>query len=285
MEDQDEHEYTAFESFDIIAKDGTQLHAVSWNVEHPVGVICLVHGLGEHSGRYDHVAKFFNDNKMSVYAFDHRGHGKSKGKRGHMPHQDAVLDDVEDLLKSARAEHNDAPIVLYGHSFGGNIVANYILKRNTNELRVAILSSSWLRLAKDPPSWQLILARVMVRLLPSFTQSNGLATSYLSKDPEVVKAYEEDPLVHDKISAKLFFETYHSGIWAIEHAPSLKIPTLVFHGDADQITSPEGSSAFHANNTNLTTLKIWEGVMHEPHNDVEQKEVLNFTLEWINGHF
>ena len=270
-------------TFEIIAQDGTKLHGCKWDIENPSAVLCLVHGLGEHSGRYHHVADYLIKNQISVYAFDLRGHGLSRGKRGHTPNHDMLLDDVEDLLKVVRVEHNDIPIILFGHSFGGNIVANYLLKRNTNEIACGILSSPWLKLAITPPAMKVKLAKMMVKVFPSYSESNGLDTNFLTKDPIVNKAYEDDPLVHTRASARLFLDSFEAGEWAITYAADLKIPVLLYHGDDDHITSAEGSREFHTNAPDLTTLKIWPGVRHEPHNDLEQGEVLEFLIGWLKS--
>lgn len=282
MNNTEEQEFPEY--FQIIARDGLELHGIQWNIAEPKAVLCIVHGLGEHSGRYHHVAAFFNERGFDVYAFDLRGHGLSKGKRGHTPSHELLLDDVEDLLKHAREEHNDLPMVLFGHSFGGHIVSNYLLKRNVGELAAGVLSSPWLRLAEEPAKWQVSMAKFMVKLLPSFSQSNGLSTADLSKDTAAVKAYEDDTLVHNKISVRLFLETYNASAWAIDNADMLKKETLAYHGAADKIISPEGTKSFHANSKEFCTLKIWDNVRHEPHNDVESKEVLGYVYDWVKKH-
>ena len=271
------------ENFTLTAKDGTSLYGREWLVENPTAALCLVHGLGEHIGRYEHVAQFFNENGISFFAFDLRGHGHSEGKKGHTPSHDMFLDDVEELLMYARAEYNDIPLILYGHSLGGNIVSNYILKKNVNELAGAIISSPWLSLAQEPPSWQINLARMVSGFLPSLTQSNQLDINQLTHDDQVNLAYKKDPLVHDKISTKLFTECYREGLWALENAHKNKIPLLIYHGSDDAITSAEGSKTFAENAGENVTYTRWEKSKHEPHNDVEKHEVLEKNLDWISN--
>ncbi|MEQ6120808.1 lysophospholipase [Reichenbachiella sp. MALMAid0571] len=267
--------------FNLTAKDGAELKAIAWSSPDPKAVLCIVHGLGEHSGRYQHVAEFFVENNISVFAFDLRGHGKSEGKRGHTPSHEILLDDVEEILKAARAEYNDLPLFLYGHSFGGNIVANYTLIRNTNELSGAILSSSWLKAQIQPSALEFKVAKIINKIFPSFTQGSRFSSSMLTKDAACNDAYENDPLVHRKMSVRLGLESYDAGRWAIKNASRLKIPTLVWHGSEDEITSSEGSKQFAENAGSSASFKLWEGVKHEPHNDLEKEEVLNYLLEWI----
>lgn len=269
------------DEFKIIARDGQELNATSWCCPDPKAVFCIIHGLGEHSGRYQHVAQFLIENQISVFTFDLRGHGKSKGKRGHASSHEILLDDVEELLKTARAEYNDLPLFLYGHSLGGNIVANYILKRNTNELIGAILSSSWLKAQIEPSKMEFKIAKLINKIFPSFTQGSRFSTSMLTKDPECNLAYETDPLVHRKLSVQLGLESYDAGLWAIVNASRLKIPTLVWHGTNDEITSFDGSQEFVQNAGDLTVFRSWVGVKHEPHNDLEKNDVLKYLLQWI----
>lgn len=271
------------EQFSLITNDGLELNATMWSCPSPMAVICIIHGLGEHSGRYSHVAEFFTQNNVSVFAFDLRGHGKSEGPKGHTPSHSHLLDDTEEILKAARAEYNDLPMFLYGHSFGGNIVANYILKRNTNEIAGAILSSSWLIAQIQPTKFEFKLAHLVNRILPTFTQGSRFSSSMLTKDSECNEAYENDPLVHRKMSVRLGLESFDAGLWAIDHASRLKIPTLVWHGSEDEITSPEGSKQFAKNAGELASFKLWEGAKHEPHNDLEKQEVLDYFYQWISN--
>lgn len=270
------------ENFTLTAKDGTSLIGREWLVDHPTSAICMVHGLGEHIDRYEHVAEFFNAQQISFFAIDLRGHGKSEGKRGHTPSHEMLLDDVEELLMYARAEYNDLPLFLYGHSLGGNIVTNYLLRKNTNELTGAIISAPWLALAFEPSGFQIKLAKFFSRILPSLTQPNGLDVKHLTNDDQVNQAYKNDPAVHDKISTRLFTESFREGLWALENTHKLKIPVLMFHGTEDRITSPAASQAFANDAGDLVTYRQWERIKHEPHNDIDKEEVLGFVLEWVN---
>jgi len=271
------------ETIQLLSKDGTPLHGIIWTCPNPKAIVCVVHGLGEHSGRYSHVAEYFTSNDVAVFAYDQRGHGLSGGKRGHTPSYDILLDDVEELLKEARVTHNDLPIFLYGHSFGGNVVANYALIRSTNELSGIILSSPWLKLATEPPAGQVKMAKIVSKILPSLTQPNGLNVEDISTDEAAVEAYSNDPLVHNRISTKLFTEVYNAGLWAIEHADRLKNPMLVFHGTDDNITSAGGSEEFAERAGSLAEFKFWENMKHETHNDLRKEEVISHLHQWISA--
>jgi len=271
------------DEIELRGSDGEQLYGRCWlpDIDDPFIVICLVHGLYEHSGRYESFAGFFVEAGIGVYSIDLRGHGLSAGKRGHIRKYDDFLDDVESLLKVVRREHNDSAIVLYGHSMGGNIVSNYILRNSTSELSAVILSSPWLSLAFEPPKNKVRLAKIMNSIYPSYSEKGMINYEDISKDEAVVRAYQEDPLNQWYISARLFLSIYENGKWAIANAYKLEVPTFVICGGDDKIVSAEASRAFTENAGVKAAYKKFPGVRHEPHNDVERKEVLSEVLNWI----
>lgn len=257
------------------------LFARAWTPETPPrGVVCLVHGLGEHSGRYAPLAAHLNAAGFAVLAFDLRGHGRSGGKRGHFVYADA-LDDITRLVDEAQRRFGAVPRFLYGHSLGGNLVLNYILRRPVEKLHGAVASGPWLRLAFEPPAYKVFLARSVGKLLPTLLQPSGLQPEYLSRDPVVVKAYVEDPLVHDRISAGMFLEAYEAGLWALEHAADLKVPLLLMHGADDHLTSPEASREFCQRAGEKCTFRLWEGMYHEVHNEPGKEEVYRTVVDWL----
>ncbi|MEL6536697.1 MAG: alpha/beta fold hydrolase, partial [Bacteroidota bacterium] len=203
--------------FTLTATDGHALYAKHWLPDDaPKAILVIIHGFYEHLGRYEHVAQGFIDQGYGAYAIDQRGHGQTKGKRGHGV-LSQVLNDIETLLMHVRAEHTTIPIILYGHSWGGCNVSHFLLRKTTNELSGAILSSPWLRLALIPPKGKERLGNIMAKIWPSLTVANQLAPGSLSRDPAVEKAYLDDPLVHIKISAGIFKEITDVGPWIIDH--------------------------------------------------------------------
>jgi len=266
--------------FNLIAEDGNPLVGLCWVPAEPRAVVCLIHGLGEHIGRYDHVARHLNGSEIAVYGIDQRGHGRNPGKKGHASCR-CLWDDVESVMKEARLRHLDLPMFLYGHSWGGNIMINYLLRRNSSEVKGAVLSSPWLQLSFEPTSWQLTLGRWISKIYPGFIQANGLLPEYLSRDASVGEAYLNDPLVHDKISAGLFTEAFSNGQYALDHAEKLSIPVLIMHGTDDSITSASASEAFSKSAAGYSTLKLWTGMRHETHNELGKEEVLDYITQWI----
>jgi len=245
-------------------------------------VIALVHGMGEHSGRYKKLAAFFTEQGYAVIAFDQRGHGKSEGKRGHVSNYSVLIDGIDELLDKAFIQFKDKPIFLYGHSMGGNLVLNYIL-RKPFKVKGAIVTAPWLKLAFEPSPIIVKLARIMRNVWPGFSQSSGLNTKHLSRDSDIIKAYERDRYVHDKISSSFYMGVYEAGLYALRHAAELKTPLLLMHGTEDKITSETASRRFAESSKLLTEYKDWEGFYHEIHNEPEKMEVFQHTLQWLNN--
>jgi len=263
------------------ARDSIQLYAHEWKSDSPRAAVILVHGHGEHIHRYEHVAQAFTQAGFNLLGFDLRGHGQSAGQRGHTPHYDDLQNDIADFFTQAAQRASGLPLFVYGHSMGGNLVLNHLL-RFQPPVRAAIVTGPWLRLAFEPPAAKLALARMMEAISPSFSQSSGLETTALSHDPQVVRAYENDPLVHSKVTTRLFMGMYQAGLWALEHAAELKTPTLLMHGTADRLTSYEASREFAQTAGAKVTLRLWEGLYHEIHNEPQKAEVLQTMLDWLN---
>lgn len=262
--------------------DGLQLFGQSWQPEDQSrAVVCLIHGLGEHSGRYAHVADSLTQAGYTLISFDLRGHGRSEGQLGHSPSYEALLNDIDFLLGEAEQHFSQLPRFLYGHSLGGNLVLNYVLRRKP-ELKGVVTTGPWIRLAFELPAFKVILVKVTNQIWPSFSQISGLDTKAISRDPEVVRAFENDPLVHYHISARMFISIYQAGQWVLEHASELPIPLLLMHGGDDKLSSVEASREFADKITKNCTLKIWDGLYHEIHNEPEKEEVFKFLIDWLD---
>lgn len=265
--------------FRLEVAEDKKLYGKCWVPRDPLAVVCLVHGWGEHIGRYEHVANHLNKSGIVVYGIDLRGHGHNPGKKGHAKSQD-LWDDVESLMKYARLRHLDTPLLLYGHSWGGNIVSNFLLRRNSAEIRGVVLSSPWLKLSFEPTRFQVLLAKWMSGVYPAFTQSNELEPGHLSRDLSVGEAYLNDPLTHTKISAGLFKEAVANGHYALNHANQISKPVLIMHGTDDNITSAKASEEF-AGSALDARLKLWPDMRHETHNEYGNEDVLDFVSQWI----
>ncbi|KUO50268.1 MAG: lysophospholipase [Desulfitibacter sp. BRH_c19] len=263
--------------------DNLRMFAQVWEpVENKkvTGVVTLVHGLGEHSGRYANVAASLVGRGFAVVAFDQRGHGKSQGKRGHTPSYEALIKDVEDVLQIALKKFPGILYFLYGHSLGGNIVINYALRLKPN-IHGVIVTSPWLKIISEPSSNLLYFVRLLNKVCCPLTQANGLKAQLLSHDQNVVDDYINDPLVHNRISMRLFITAHEAGNWALENANELTTPMLLMHGEDDQITSPDASKEFAEKAGDYCTFKIWEGLYHELHNELIKDKILKFMGDWL----
>lgn len=268
-------------AYKLKSSDGIDLQYYEQTIENPKAIICLVHGMGEHAGRYGHVADFFNSRGFSVIAFDQRGHGLSAGKKGHTPSYELLQESVLQLTQTAADKFPGVPLILYGHSMGGNLVLNYAI-RNARGIKAVVGSSPYLQLAFNPPAWKTSLASLVKNILPGLQQDTGLDTKMLSHDEAVIKAYEADPLVHGKITPSFFLNVHEAGNWALGHASELKVPALVFHGTGDKITSADATKEFAEKSGGKAQLKLWEGLYHETHNEKEYKGVLGFVADRID---
>jgi alpha-beta hydrolase superfamily lysophospholipase len=270
--------------------DGTRLGVRQWiPAAPPKAAVLIVHGLGEHSGRYGFVAGSFNDRGYAVGAFDLRGHGNSEGKRGHCPSYEHLMEDFDAALKwilqSLGGAGAPLPIFLYGHSLGGNLVLNYLLRRRP-AVTGAIVTGPWLTLATEPPAYKIILAGIMNRVCPSMTQSNGIDGSKLSHDKESNSRYDGDPLVHNRISSRMYLEVKDAGRWALDNKAIPNVPLLIMHGAEDSVTSPLSSAAFArkaADAGAFCTLRLWDGLCHELHNETGRKDVMDFAIDWADA--
>ena len=252
-----------------------------WEPKNPKAVILLVHGMGEHSSRYEHsVVPQLVQNDVAIMSFDNFGHGKSGGKRGHTPGYEAMMELIDKLLEKVKKQFPSLPILLYGHSMGGNLVINYSLRKESNIVGV-VATSPFLKLAFEPPAWKVIIGRVLQRIAPSVTLATGLEVNAISQDPEEVKKYIEAPLIHDRISPNFSFPVMDAGAWAIENAALLNLPMLILHGTKDRIVDYNGSVLF-SNKTDKVDLQLIENGYHELHNDIEKQSVFAIINQWLN---
>lgn len=263
--------------------DGLQLYAQGWQPEDkPKAVVCLVHGLGEHSQRYAHVGEALCQAGYALFTYDLRGHGRSAGPRGHSPSYECMLDDITLLLAESATRYPDCRQFLYGHSLGGSLVLNYALRRRP-AIKGVIATSPELCTTTPPPPFTLFLGKIMYRVWPSLTLKTGLAAAGLSHDQQVVQTYIADPLVHGVATAKFALDFLNAGQWALEHAAEFPLPLLLMHGGADPICSAPASQDFAARAGEKCTLKIWDGLYHETHNELEKAQVLAYMVEWLNS--
>jgi alpha-beta hydrolase superfamily lysophospholipase len=266
------------------SKDGITLYGQSWMPENsPRTVIQYVHGFKDHSGRFERWAVRLSEHGYGVIAVDLRGHGRSEGRRGYAKNFNSYIDDVAILSEKSRELYPHAVHVLYGHSLGGNIVANYLISEKLLP-DAAVISSPWFELALRPSLFKMVLAQIARRILPYSLFQSDLDVNAISRDKKVIREYNADPLVHNSISPKIFFEIEQQGAKASKTIYKINIPLLVMHGTGDLITSHRASRNFVRNASGRTTYTEWPGSFHELHNDINEKEVFASLLNWLAMH-
>lgn len=264
------------------ASDGDNLAVQDWYLPEGVrqrGTVLVVHGLGEHAGRYDTLARILNGWGFTVRSYDQYGHGESDGARGALPHPGRLLDDLADLVESARVRNPGLPLVLLGHSMGGLVAASFVA-RTLQAVDLLVLSSPALATRLTPV--QKLLMAVVPRVAPNLTVGNGLDPQYLSHDKRVVQGYLNDPRVHDRISGRLARFIAEEGALVRSRAPSWKVPTLLMYAGDDRMVDPAGSEAFAAAApSSVVTSRRFDGLYHEIFNEAEAQPVYDCLRQWL----
>lgn len=269
------------------ASDGDNLAVQDWPLAEGMGargLVLIVHGLGEHAGRYDHVARRLNQWGFAVRSYDQYGHGESGGVRGALPQQHRLVTDLADLVESCRRRMEPGlPLLLLGHSMGGLVAASFVA-RGIAPVDALILSSP--ALATHMTAVQKLLLAVIPRVLPNLTVNNGLDPNCLSHDPAVVAAYRADPRVHDRISGRLARFIVDEGRSVVAQAGQWQVPTLLLYAGADRLVDPSGSRAFAAAApAGTVSTHCCDQLYHEIFNELEKDAVFARLQEWLDARF
>lgn len=260
---------------------GFQVFFRHWAVESPRALVILAHGMGDHTGRYEPVAAFLRERSLAVMGADFPGFGQSSGKRGHATSLEAFYHTLDLVFGRAEAAYPGVPVFLMGQSMGGNIVMHYCLRQLPGVAGI-IATSPWIRVVKMPPAITVELARLVRRIFPAFTQSNGLDPRDFSRDPAVVEAYRQDPYVHDRVSAGIGFSLLEAGFYLNGFSGAFHRPLLLTHGTKDALTDHRATASLAARVKSPVTLKLWEGLYHETHFEPEKQQVLEYLTGWID---
>jgi alpha-beta hydrolase superfamily lysophospholipase len=262
---------------------GVDLFARAWLPERAERTVLLVHGWAEHSGRYEHVGAWLAARGSAVHAYDHRGHGRSGGPRGHARRFAELLDDLELALARARAHAPELPVFLVGHSMGGLVVAAFAAERRP-EIAGAATSGAALALAEAPSGVRLALLRLLARVVPRLRMEQPIEIGSLSRDPEVGRAYAEDPLVLRRMTLAFGAAFLDATRRTASAAGRVGIPMLLLHGEDDALCLAEGSRRFHADlDASARELRIYPGLRHEILNEPEREVVLADLLAWMRA--
>ena len=267
-------------------KGGVEIFFQKWVVQKARAVLILVHGIGEHSGRYGNLLKSLAGKNISVFAIDHRGHGRSEGKRGHV---DSFMDYIYDLklfTEFVKEENRGLPVIMYGHSMGGVIASKYAMTY-PDDISMLVLSSPGFKPVFPVPGWKRRLGEFMSSRIGTFSASTGISADGISRDSGAVAAYKNDPLNHDRASARLFVELDRASAECLANAKKIRKPLLVFHGKSDPIVDYRASEQFYndASSSNKK-LFLYENLYHETINEIEvdAMKVLKDVIGWITGN-
>lgn len=261
-----------------------RIHYRCWTVPSPRAVVLVAHGLGEHSGRYEELARDFARAGLSTYALDHRGHGRSDGKRGHVRSFLRYLQDLERLRRRAvGSAGGTVPVLILGHSLGGLIVIRYLQEFTGVRPLGAVLSAPLLGIAMRASPWKERLARLLLYIAPGLPVSTGLDPKLLSHDPEVVAAYERDPLVHDRITARLFREIQREIEVAESRTSAIHVPLLFLLPQEDRIVRTERAEEFARRLRTHTYAQIrrYPGLYHEVLQEATRSGAIADVLGWV----
>lgn len=273
------------ETSTLKTRDGLTLHTVAWRAETPRAVVLLVHGIGEHSGRYGHVAQALNDAGFSVYAIDHRGHGRSEGQRTLFESFDQPVEDVRLYFDVVRAANPQARIFIYGHSMG-SLISTLFCQRYQDLVAGFISTGSPLAIDEGKPQLMISVLSLVARALPTLRLDTvGVGIEALSHDPEVITAYKVDPLIDSQptplgMAARLV----QTARLARARLYTLTLPILALHGTGDQVCPPSGSKMIQALAASPDkSLKLYDGLYHEIHNEPEKATVFADIIAWLNA--
>jgi len=265
----------------FVSADGRTLFRRAWIPGRVDQVILLVHGLCEHSGRYEGVGRWFAERNTAVHAFDHQGHGRAQGRRGHLRKFRHLIDDLESVLRIVQSEHPGLRVFLVGHSMGGLIVTEFL--RRKPSVAGAVTSGAALALPPSIRGVRVFALRVVRRLAPLWKISTGIDTAALSRDPEVGAAYLADPLVLPRMTLGLAAELFRTVRRALNGAAHVEVPMLLLHGEDDPICPLEGSRSFEAQLAPQSELRTYPGLRHEIFNEPEGEAVFEDIAAWLSG--
>ena len=282
------------EDFILRKTEKGDIAGYAWPLDDPKKVVCIVHGIGEHAGRYRRVAAKFGQAGIATISMDLRGHGKSMNKKGHCAPRKDILEDVSEMLLYARKRYPVKDIVLYGHSMGGNIALDYRSRGAFNDIPAKyLISAPWVRLVNPVEGAMYTLAKVMSRIAPSAAINNGV-DAYALGNPGTASEYVSDPMVHNKISFLCAVEGIDIGKELEDgtnedNGKANNTPTMLMHGTDDRVCSIEGTRRVFDNlkaaGANVDMIE-WEGLFHEIHNgnassngDEVVDRIIKFILE------
>jgi alpha-beta hydrolase superfamily lysophospholipase len=266
----------------FLSRDGVRIFYRRWEAQAVRAVCLLVHGLAEHSGRYEAIARSLNERGYSVWALDHRGHGRSGGRRGDCRRLEEFVGDVRTLAERARARHPDRPQVVIGHSLGGLIALTYAVRFPEGVSAVAV-SSPALKLTHEPSPLKRAVVTAVARCFPLARFPNGVNPRYLSHDPTVVEAYRKDPLIFRTLTARCAVALDQAIRNSRALAKQLAVPCLILQAGSDEICDPLEAGRFaQAAAQAPVAFRRYDGWYHELFNEPDRQRIISDLCAWLD---
>ncbi len=268
---------------------GQRLHGHFWTAgDAPKGVVIVVHGLGDHGGRYEELAGNLTSDGWDVFAFDLLGHGLSPGIRGHADRYDGLLVDIAHARQTVAHRLPGVPQVILGHSMGGNLAVNYVLRRDqldptTTGLAGLALCGPMLLPPTPPQRPHIFAAWITGHLLPWFPVGKPVDVRLLTDDRLRGESIRNDPLTHSKISVYLATQLLSQGRWALDHARDVDIPTLIMHGEDDQLIDTSACHHMAVRIGPAATLVSWPELRHDLFQETRRGDVIERLSSWLDG--
>jgi alpha-beta hydrolase superfamily lysophospholipase len=268
----------------LVSQDGVFLTGRFWRPkESPHAAICLVHGIGEHSGRYDAWARRFCARGYVVYAVDLRGHGLSEGKRGHVHQFHDFMYDIDALVKRSHREQERLPVFIYGHSMGGTLVLNFLIQKR-QDFKGAVVSAPWLKLVKPPHPGIRKMGKALGKVFPRLTLRTGIDSAQLTSDVRQQEESDQDELMHGKISLRLFNEIDRVSAEVLEESDQIDIPVFLAHGDDDELTDSGITRQFAQAIGPKALFYSVKGARHEIHREPGADELFDQLVQWMEDN-
>ena len=265
----------------LTSADGTRLFVRRWDAFQPKAVCLLVHGLAEHSGRYEHLAQSLVRRRFFVWAMDHRGHGQSGGLPSDCAGLDPLVADLHLLVQKTAEAMPHLPRILIGHSLGGLIALAYAVG-HPEGIRAVAVSSPALQLKHPTPDWKVRMVTATSYFFPAFPFQNGVNPAYLCHDPTVVQTYQQDPLVHRTITARCAVELNRAMKSSLALAGPLRVPCLILQAGGDEVCDPAAAQAFaRAAQAASVDFRLYDGLYHELFNEPEKDRVIEDLVRWL----
>jgi len=268
-----------YREFTLKTENGLNLFSKSFiNTETPKGIVIIIHGKGEHSGRYHEIAEYMAARNLAVYTMDLRGHGKSGGKVGHTSPRSKILSDINLLIDTAQKEHKNIPLFIFGHSMGGNIALDYRMTNQKNA-NAYIISAPWLYLYEPQPKAIDIMVPILANILPKMTIKTAINPESISSIKE--ERGENDPLSNSVISLSTYRDVLISSKKILKTASNTKSPMLLLHGTDDSLVSIKGSRELYEKSKDVCEYHEFKGSRHEMHHDIEKQRFFELVCDYI----